>query len=66
MIKQIILVILSFLLIAGFIVICAIDIIDEIKPKEQLYHRVVEQDIVGPDTIENIYFVPDSVWYKTH
>ena len=36
------------------------------KPKEQLYHRVVEQDIVGPDTIENIYFVPDSVWYKTH
>lgn len=53
-----------FLSIASFGIWYIIN--DNPPVKEQLYHKVIENDIVGPDTIGNVYFIPDSIWYKTH
>ena len=34
--------------------------------KEQLYHKQIEKDICGKDTLYEVCFIPDSIWYKHH
>ena len=59
------------LIIAGFIMYIITSNVEKnsstkTTQKEQLYHKQIEKDICGKDTIYEVCFIPDSIWYKHH